>query len=111
MTATSFFKKIGRGLQNGVGNAVGEFGKVAGGLAAKAGADFLTAAPALETAGEVGLVALRTGGLIRAPKGKPIRILGHGQEYVLPTNAKPTKKQRSIVASNKRKQKKGVKFC
>jgi hypothetical protein len=110
MTATSFFKKIGRGLQKGVGNAVGEFGKVAGGLAAKAGADFLTAAPVLETAGEGALVALKTGGLIRAPKNKPVKILAHGQEYMLPVNAKPTKRQKAIVASNKRKQKKGVKF-
>ena len=35
----------------------------------------------------------------------PIKAILHGGEYVLPANAKPTKAQKAIVASNKRKAK------
>ena len=56
------------------------------------------------------LMVMRTGGHIPGKRNKAVPIIAHGNEYVLPANAKPTKKQKSIVASNKRKQKKGVKF-
>lgn len=102
MGATSFFKKVGRGLQRGAGeftNAVGKgAGSVLGGAAMKYA---LQAAP---------LMVMRTGGHIPGKRNKAVPIIAHGSEYVLPANAKPTKKQKAIVASNKRKQKKGVNF-
>ena len=52
------------------------------------------------------LAAFETGGLIRAPKGRPVPILAHGQEYVLPVGVKPTKAQKRAVAQNKKKAKK-----
>lgn len=102
MGPKSFFKKVGRGLQSGAGqftNAVGRgAGSVLGSAAAKAA---LEAAP---------LMLLKTGGRVPGKKNKAVPIIAHGNEYVLPANAKPTKKQRAIVASNKQKQKKGIKF-
>ena len=50
------------------------------------------------------------GGHIPEKRNKAVPIIAHGSEYVLPANAKPTKAQKAIVASNKRKAKKGVKF-
>lgn len=102
MGAKSFFKKVGRGLQSGAGqftNAVGRgAGSVLGSTLAKTA---LEAAP---------LMLLKTGGRVPGKKNKAVPIIAHGNEYVLPANAKPTKKQKAIVASNKRKQKNGVKF-
>jgi len=102
MTAKTFFKKIGRGLQSGVSQLTNSAGKAAGGILGSAAAKYaLEAAP---------LLLLKTGGHIPGPRHKAVPAILHGSEFVLPANAKPTKKQRSIVASNKRKQKKGVKF-
>ena len=102
MGAKPFFKKVGRGLQSGAGqftNAVGRgAGQVVGSTLAKS---------ALEAAL---LMLLKTGGYIPGKRNKAVPIIAHGSEYILPSNAKPTKKQKAIVASNKRKQKKGVKF-
>ena len=102
MGAKSFFEKVGRGLQSGAGqftNAVGRGARsVLGSTLAKSA---LEAAP---------LMLLKTGGRIPGKKNKAVPIIAHGNEYVLPANAKPTKNQKAIVASNKRKQKNGVKF-
>ena len=98
MTAKIFFKKIGRGLQSGVGKFTNAVGSGAGGVLGKTAMTYaLESAPLL----------LRTGGHIPGPKHKAVPAILHGNEYVLPANAKPTKKQKAIVASNKRKQKKG----
>ena len=51
------------------------------------------------------LLPFKDGGKVMAPKGKPIPAILHGQEYVLPSNAKPTKAQITIVAMNKRNMK------
>jgi hypothetical protein len=103
MTAKTFFKKVGRGLQNASGkftNAVGSgAGQVLGSAAAKYA---LEAAPAL--------MMLKTGGHIPGKRHKAVPIIAHGSEYILPANAKPTKKQKAIVASNRKKAKKGIKF-
>ncbi len=102
MGAKSFFKKVGRGLQSGAGqftNAVGRGAESVFGSALAKSA--LEAAP---------LMLLKTGERIPGKKNKAMPFIAYGNEYVLPANATPTKKQKAIVASNKRKQKNGVKF-
>lgn len=102
MTATSFFKKVGRGLQRGAGELTNAMGRGAGTVLGGAAAKYaLQAAP---------LMLMKTGGHIPGKRNKAVPIIAHGSEYVLPANAKPTKAQKAIVASNKRKAKKGVKF-
>ena len=109
----NFFKKIGRGLQKGVGNFVSsagsELGKVTGGAIGALGvAKFL---PVAEEVAEVApLAVFKTGGRVKGKRGSAIKIIAHAGETVLPLNAKPTKSQKRVIASNKRKQKKGVKF-
>jgi hypothetical protein len=110
MTAKSFFKKVGRGLQRGAGQLTNAAGKAAGGILGGAAAKGLLstlASAAPEAAEAAPLLMLSTGGFVKGPKKKAVPAILHGQEYVLPHNAKPTKKQKSIVASNKRKQKAG----
>jgi hypothetical protein len=98
MTAKSFFKKVGRGLQSGAGNLTNAAGKAAGGILGKAAATYaLEAAPAL--------LAFRTGGKVPGKKGKAIKIIAHSGEYILPLNAKPSKAQKEIVRKNKSKKK------
>ena len=110
MPAKKLFKKIGRNIQAGGGQLVRAAGRGAGGiLGAAAGRQILagltTAAPVAEEAAP--LLLLKTGGRIPGGRNKPVNFIGHGSEYILPSNAKPTKKQKSIVASNKKKQKMG----
>ena len=98
MTAKTFFKKIGRGLQRGVGDATKAFGAGVGSvLGPAAGSYAIEAAPAL--------LAFRTGGKIPGKKGKPVKVILHGGEYVLPINSKPTKFQKQVVKKNKLKKK------
>ena len=40
----------------------------------------------------------KKGGRVPGKKGKPVRALVHGGEYVLPAGVKPTKSQRMAVA-------------
>jgi hypothetical protein len=49
-----------------------------------------------------GMLPFKTGGKVQGKKGKPVKAILHGGEYVLPANAKPTKAQKAIVAKNKR---------
>ena len=102
MGAKSFFKKVGRWLQSGVSHFTNAAGKAAGGVLGSAGAT-----AALET---LPMLMLKTGGHVPGKRHKAVPAILHGNEYVLPANAFPTKKQKAIVASNKRKQKKGLKF-
>jgi hypothetical protein len=44
-----------------------------------------------------------TGGLVKGKKGKPVKALVHGGEYVLPVGVKPTKAQKKAVAKRKAK--------
>jgi hypothetical protein len=52
------------------------------------------------------LIPFRTGGRVPGPRGKPRKILAHGQEYILPAGVKPTKAQKKAVAKRRRKAKK-----
>ena len=95
MTAKTFFKKIGRGLQRGVGDATKAFGAGVGSVLGPAAGSY-----AIEAA-----LAFRTGGKIPGKKGKPVKVILHGGEYVLPINSKPTKFQKQVVKKNKLKKK------
>jgi len=98
MTAKSFFKKVGRGLQHASGDFTNAVGKGAGMvIGTAAGKAALEAAP---------LLMLKTGGKIPGKRNKAVKVIVHGGEYVLPANAKPTKMQRLIVKKNKMKSKK-----
>ena len=102
MTIKGIFKKVGRGLQSGAGQLTNAAGKAAGGVLGSAAAKYaLEAAP---------LMLMQTGGHIPGRRNKAVPIVAHGSEYVLPANAKPTMKQKAIVASNKKKSKKEIKF-
>jgi len=51
------------------------------------------------------LLPFKNGGKVPGKKGKPIIILAHGQEWVLPTDIKPTKEQRRSLIEKRKKQK------
>jgi hypothetical protein len=109
MGPKKFFKRVGRNLQQTSGEFTKQAGKAAGGiLGAAAGKAVLSG---LATYGpevaEGAAIALKTGGYIRAPRNKTRYAILHGGETVLPANAKPTKKQKSIIASNINKKKMG----
>jgi hypothetical protein len=77
MTAKTFFKKVGRSLQNASGAATKAVGVGAGTVLGKAAATYaLEAAPAL--------LAFKTGGRVPGKKGKSIKIVAHSGEYILP---------------------------
>jgi hypothetical protein len=98
--AKRFFRKVGNSIGKAGSSLINEAGKATGKVVGGAvGAGIVEYAP-------LALTAFKTGGLIRAPKGRPVPILAHGQEYVLPVGVKPTKAQKKAVAQNKRKAKK-----
>jgi hypothetical protein len=91
---------------------MGKFGGFLGSLAGSIGSKVLPI-PGID-GGALGgflgsLAPFKTGGRISGGRNQPRVILAHGSEYVLPANARPTKKQRSIVAGNKRRAKKSKK--
>lgn len=103
------FKRIGRNLQQTSGEFTKQAGRAAGGiLGAAAGKALLSG---IATYGpeiaEGAAIALKTGGKIPGSRNKPIHFIGHGSEYILPSNARPTKAQKAIVAKNKNKQRMG----
>lgn len=99
MGPKSFFKKVGRGLQSGAGQFTNALGKSAGSVLGGAAANYaLEAAP---------LMLLKVGGRVPGGRNKPVPFIGHGSEYILPSNAKPTKRQKAIVAKNRKKAKQG----
>jgi hypothetical protein len=48
------------------------------------------------------LLPFKNGGKIPGKKGKPIIILAHGQEWVLPNGVSPTKEQISSIEKRKK---------
>jgi hypothetical protein len=107
MGPKKLFKKLGRNIQAGGGQLVRGAGKAAGGvLGAAAGKAILSglATYAPEVA-EGAVIALKTGGRVPGGRNKPVNFVGHGSEYILPANAKPTKAQKAIVAKNRAKAK------
>lgn len=106
MGGKKFFKKVGRGIQSGIGQGYNEFSKGVGKvLGPAAAAAMISAAPYVMAAAPV--VALKTGGYIRGPRDKAVPTILHGGEHVLPYGVKPTKYQKKVIASNKRKKKMG----
>ena len=73
--------KIGRQIAGKTGHAIG---RVIGGVAG-------------------GLLPYKTGGMVKGKRGKPVQILAHGAEYILPVGVKPTKHQKAQVAKRKKK--------
>ena len=106
MTASSFFKKVGKSVQGGFGQATRAFGGAAGQVLGKAAGQKLLSSLATQ-AEEGAVMALKTGGYIRAPRNKAVLTILHGGESVIPANAKVTKKQKAVIAKNKKKQKMG----
>ena len=106
MTAKGFFRKVGRGLQSGAGQFTKAVGGAAGQVLGKAAAQKLLSSLAT-TAEEGAVMALKTGGYIRAPRNKPVLTILHGGESVIPANSKVTKKQKAVISKNKKKQKMG----
>ena len=94
-------KKIGEYAGGKLGNAVGKFvaGSRGGDLGKQIGS---------HAGGVIGneLIPFKTGGRIPGKKGKPIKILAHSQEYILPVGVPPTKKQIKEVNKRKRIRKK-----
>ena len=92
--------EIGRVGGRTLGEALGR--KIAGKNGADAGRNIG------EKAGQAGgamlgtLAPFKTGGKVKGKKGMPVMIEAHGGEWVLPLNAIPTKKQKSIIQKNKR---------
>ena len=79
-------KKNGKMAGKILGSTLGAVGKVGGGIAGA-------------------LAPFKHGGKIPGPKGKPVPILAHAGEYILPLNSKPSKAQKAIVAKNKKNNK------
>jgi hypothetical protein len=109
MAVKKFFKKVGRNIQRTGGALTTGAGKSFGGvLGAAAGqrllAGLTAAAPVAEEAAP--LLLLKTGGFIPGARHKPTFAILHGQETVIPANAKVTKHQKKVIASNKRNAKK-----
>lgn len=110
MGTKKFFKKVGRNIQRTGGALTTSAGKGLGGvLGAAAGKSIVSAltAAAPEAAEAAPLLLLKTGGYIPGPRNKPRFAILHGGESVLPANAKITKTQKAIIASNKNKKKMG----
>ena len=110
MAVKKLFKKLGKNIQAGGGQLVRGAGRAAGSvLGAAAGKAALNALATYgpEAAEGAAIVALKTGGKIPGGRNKPVHFIGHGSEYILPSNAKPTKAQKAIVAKNRQKQKMG----
>lgn len=110
MTIKSFGRKFVHGIEHAgdtLGRAAGKAaGSVLGGAAAKSILSYASSAmPVAEEAAP--LVLLKVGGRIPGGRNKPVKFIGHGSEYILPANAKPTKAQKAIVARNRSKAKKG----
>ena len=91
-----------------IGSAVGKFaggalGKhLGGGSGGEAGEKIGEAVGGLGGA----LVPFKTGGRVKGMKGKAMKAIVHGGEYVLPVGVKPTKSQKTQVAKRKAKAKK-----
>lgn len=43
------------------------------------------------------------GGYVKAKKGRPVRAIVHGGEFILPVGVKPTKRQKDAVKKRKAK--------
>ena len=51
-----------------------------------------------------GFLPYKTGGQVKGPKkGKPVKIIAHTGEFILPIGVKPTKAQKAEVAKRKKK--------
>jgi len=91
--ARKFFNEVGKGVITAgkdIGkSAVKTFTSKAGQMVAQGALDALP------------LLAFKTGGRVAGKKGKAMKAIVHGGEYVLPIGIKPTASQKKAVAKNK----------
>jgi hypothetical protein len=90
---------IGATLGTALGNIAGTY------IGKKLGDDYKgqTALIGSSLGGLAGsLLPFKNGGKIPGKKGKPIIILAHGQEWVLPNGVSPTKEQISSIEKRKK---------
>ena len=97
--------KIGEIIGSHVGEFAGSYlgNRVAGEKGSKAGGEIGKAV------GGFSLLPFKTGGRVPGKRGKPIKILAHSGEYILPVGVAPTKMQKKAVAQKKSKAKKSKK--
>ena len=87
---------------------MGIFGEILGSGLGQAGGQYFGGDKGRGVGGTVGgalgsLLPFKKGGRVRAPRGKPVPAILHGQEFVLPVGVKPTKAQMAAVAKLHRK--------
>ena len=86
-------------------------GKALGGLAGKKLGKLLGNEDLGRNIGEMaggaggGLLPFKKGGRVKGKRGKPVAIMAHAGEYVLPTSVKPTKAQMKAVNALKKPKK------
>jgi len=95
ISAKKFFNKVGSGLEKGVGEFSKAVGKGAGQVIGSAAGKYVAEAAPLA------LMAFKTGGLVKGKKGKAMKAIVHGGEYILPVGVKPSASQKRAVAKNK----------
>jgi hypothetical protein len=108
MSPKGFFRRVGHSFEKAGSSLLNAGAKATGGiLGASAGKAILSgiASYGPEVA-EGAVMALKTGGRVPGGRNKPVHFIGHGSEYILPANAKPTKAQKKVVAKNRAKAKK-----
>jgi hypothetical protein len=93
VSAKKFFNRVGSGLEKGLGEFSKATGKAAGAVIGSGIAKYaVDAAP---------LLLFKTGGRVPGKKGKAMKAIVHGSEYILPVGVKPTASQKKAVAKNK----------
>ena len=95
ISAKKFFNRVGSGLEKGVGEFAKAAGKGAGQVLGSAAGKYIAEAAPLA------LMAFKTGGRVPGKKGKAMKAIVHGSEYILPVGVKPSKAQKKAVAKNK----------
>ena len=88
---------------------MGVFGEILGNGLGQARGQLLAGDRGRQAGGIIGgalgslIPEFKRGGKVKGKKGKPVRAILHGGEYVLPVGVKPTKKQMADVAKLHRK--------
>lgn len=94
----------------------GELGKFGGSALGSAVGNYFGGSQGAELGRNIGghaggilggeFIPFKTGGLIKGRRNQAVKILAHGQEYILPAGIHPTKYQKKQVAKRRRKARK-----
>lgn len=88
----SIGQEVGGGLGHILGGKKGESaGRNIGGSLGAVGAPLAAAT-----------LAFKKGGKVPGPKGKPVKAVVHGGEFILPVGVKPTMAQKRAIAKGKK---------